>query len=106
MVEKITSCELDEFVAYLDVDFSVLLAEGLLHQGGADVLAGRRRRAARADHTDDIAFGVAYLVTVARDAAVDHLEAYDFLAHAIGFLGSENFAVEEVIAVDELGDPA
>ena len=29
---------LDEFVADLDEDFRILLAEGLLHQGGADVL--------------------------------------------------------------------
>jgi len=29
---------LDEFVTDLDEDFGVLLAEGLLHQGGADVL--------------------------------------------------------------------
>ena len=32
---------LDELVADLDEDFGVLLAEGLLHQGCADVLASR-----------------------------------------------------------------
>src|SRR5699024_7007951 len=93
-------------VADDDGDFGAGLGVGGLDiaHAEADLHAGRHR--ARGYAADLRAVGSGDRVAVARNAAVDHLEAHELALDPFGLEFLHVGAVDELLSVYELGDPA
>ena len=66
--------------------------------------AGRHRT--RGNDAHPLAGGSGQLIAVTRNTPVEQLEAHQLAGHALGFLALHAGAVDEILALGELGDPA
>ena len=94
-----------EFLADLDIDRLAFLGVLGLHVTHTDSYFGIREHDTRGDVSDGLAFGIANLIAVTRNSALQALEMYQFAFHSFGFLGFEEIAVNEILGI-QFGNPS
>ncbi len=97
---------LEQFLAHLDVDVVTGFGELRFHVSRTDAHLQTGRHGTRGHDTDLVAFGIGDLVAVTRNTAIDHLEAYQLAGNALGLLFLHERTVDEILTLDELGDPS
>lgn len=96
---------LHQLLADHDGDLRADLGELLLHVTHTNPLFQTGRHRTRSHLADDIALRRGDLVTMTRNTAIDHLETDQFAGQTAGLLLFHQFAVDELLAIDELGQP-